>query len=195
MEMSEFIERRANNASSPEELTVQKAVVESLAAEKVEQDERITALLKENNALKSENSSLKEKIDELRKKCESLGEVLATNADDDKSNKISLIDRNVDLEDRFLGETRDHVLEVLAEACKKAEEEGRIRRAHVLESVLVVNESLGNLAKKREKLVRLFNENGNVISGSVIEELEKEGLSHKNGDEYLLVEEIIKRNY
>ena len=47
MEISEFLER-----SSTEELTVQKAVVESLAADKAEQDERIGTLQAENNLLR-----------------------------------------------------------------------------------------------------------------------------------------------
>jgi len=195
MEMSEFMERHESDAQSPEELTVQKAVVESLAAEKVEQDEQIFTLQKENGALKSEVSSLKEKIDELSRKLSEVGDVLAANSEDDKANKVSLLDRDVELKDRYLGETRDHVLEVLSEARKKAEEEGRVRRAQILESVLVVNEALGNLSKRREKLVRFLNENGNVITGPVIEELAKEGISHKNGEEYLLVDEIIKRNF
>ena len=42
---------------------------------------------------------------------------------------------------------------------------------------------------------KLFADNGNIVSGPVIAELEKMGISHKNGDEYLLPAEIINRNY
>jgi hypothetical protein len=106
-----------------------------------------------------------------------------------------LLERNIECEDRFPGETYDHVLEVLREARDKAEAEGRTRRAQLLESVLVANEPNGTLAKKRAELEKLFNDNANVISGVVISELEKLGISHKHGEEYLLPSEIIKRTY
>ena len=38
-------------------------------------------------------------------------------------------------------------------------------------------------------------ENANILSGPVIAELEKSGISHKNGEQYLLPDEIIKRTY
>ena len=47
----------------------------------------------------------------------------------------------------------------------------------------------------KEALEKLFNENANVINGTVIEELAKLGISHKKGEEYLLASEIIKRSY
>ena len=83
----------------------------------------------------------------------------------------------------------------MREARDKAEAEGRLRRAQVLESVLAANEPEGTLAKKRANLEKLFAGNGNIISGPVIEQLEKMGISHKNGEDYLLPVEIVKRNY
>ena len=65
----------------------------------------------------------------------------------------------------------------------------------MLEGVLAANEPEGTLAKKRAALEKLFAENGSIVSGPVIEQLEKMGISHKNGDEYLLPAEIINRNY
>lgn len=204
MEMSEFLNRtpeREPVAHTPEEvpveeeLDVQKAVVESLAAEKVEQDERINALQKENFALKSEVSSLKSSLEEAKAALAKVGDVLAANAEGEASNKVALIDRDPELNDRFPGETRDHVLEVIKEARDAAEKDGRIRRAQLLESVLVANVPLGNLAKKREALKKFFAENANILSGPVIAELEKCGISHKNGEQYLLPDEIIKRTY
>ena len=121
--------------------------------------------------------------------------MLAINADNGLSNKVSLLDRDIDVPDRFVGETRDHVIEVVREARDKAEAEGRLRRAQVLEGVLAANEPEGTLAKKRAALEKLFAENGSIVSGLVIEQLEKMGISHKNGDEYLLPAEIINRNY
>lgn len=190
MEISEFLER-----SSTEELTVQKAVVESLAADKAEQDERIGTLQAENNLLRGEISGLKQQIGELKKSLTKVGDLLSANAEGETSSKIALLDRNYEIDDRFIGETRDHVLEVIKEARDAAEKEGRIRRAQVLEGVLVANEPSGNLLKRRQALQKLFNDNGNILTGLVIEQLEKDGISHKNGETYLLPVEIIKRTY
>ena len=111
------------------------------------------------------------------------------------SSKIALLDRNIECEDRFPGETRDHVLEVIKEARDRDEADGRVRRAQLLESVLVANEPNGTLTRRRAELEKLFNDNGNILSGLVIDELKKLGISHKKGEEYLLPSEIIKRTY
>ena len=186
----------------PNDLDVQKAVVESLAADKAVQDEQLikltnekNELTNENNRLRTENAKLKEKLEEMTKSLENVGDVLAKNSESEISSKIALLERDPEIEDRFLGETRDQVLEVIKEARDKAESEGRIRRAQLLESVLVANEPTGNLAKKRQALEKFFNDNANILSGPVIAELEKCGISHKKGEEYLLPAEIIKRTY
>ena len=197
MEMSEFLNRAPAEEEKPvaEELDVQKAVVESLAADKAEQDERIVALQKENNLLKSQVSSLKASLEKAKSSLAKVGDVLAQNAETDGSSKVALLDRDPELNDRFPGETRDHVLEVIREARDAAEKDGRLRRAQVLESVLVANEPTGKLAENRAALEKFFNENGNIMSGSVIAQLEKSGISHKNGETYLLPGEILKRTY
>ena len=230
----EFIQ--SNNeveASEPDELDVQRTVVEALAADKAEQDEQIAQLRAKNQELLNDNEELKDQIvalkdlierfkqkdeDILKKSREAdekiqkvseleqiigeqrtalanVGEVLSKNSEKEESNQVALLDRNVELDDRFVGETRDHVLEVLREARDAAEKDGRIRRAQLIESVLVANEPVGELAKRRQALERLFSENGNILSGVVIAALEKNGISHKNGDEYLMPAEIIKRTY
>lgn len=219
-----------------ESIDVQKAVVESLAADKAEQDEKIAELTSENDELKSANerlkaeneklrsemltlssekstlkmklietgdlTSLKNEVAKLRVKCaeqlaalEKVGDVLSKNSDTPLSSKVSLLDRDEEIPDRFPSETREHVLEVIAEARKKAEEEGCVRRAQLLEGVLLANEPEGTLAEKRAQLEKIFAANGNIVSGPVIEELEKLGISHKNGESYLLPSEIIKRTY
>ena len=197
MDMNEFLDRAPAASEVPvaEELDVQKAVVESLAADKAEQDERIVTLQKENCALKSEVSGLKSSLDEAKASLAKVGDVLAANAETEASSKIALLDRDPELSDRFPGETRDHVLEVIREARDAAERDGRLRRAQVLESVLVANEPVGNLQKKRAALEKFFNDNANIMSGPVIAELEKCGISHKNGEDYLLPAEILKRTY
>lgn len=185
-----------------DDLDVQKAVVESLAADKAEQDEKLDSLVQENSRLKSEIGNLKSEISnlqdqiaEMKKSLENVGDVLAKNAEGSESNKIALLDRNSELDDRFPGETRDHVLEVLREARDAAEKDGRLRKAQVLESVLVANEPVGTLAKNRRELEKFFATNVNILSGPVIEELTKRGISHKKGEEYLLPSEILKRVY
>lgn len=198
MDMNEFLDRAP--AAEPEvpaaeELDVQKAVVESLAADKAVQDERIVSLQKENRSLVSQVADLKSSLDKAKAALARVGDVLAANAETEASNKIALIDRDPELDDRFPGETRDHVLEVIREARDAAEKDGRIRRAQILESVLVANEPVGKLAEKRAELEKFFNDNANVMSGPVIAQLEKLGISHKNGEEYLLPGEILKRTY
>ena len=222
MNFEEFLDDEAPKAPANEEIAeetseedaadsidVQKAVVESLAADKAEQAETIAALRAENAELrknilelKKEAAALVERAEAVKRQMseqksalEKVGDVLAINADNGLSNKVSLLDRDIDVPDRFVGETRDHVIEVVREARDKAEAEGRLRRAQLLEGVLAANEPEGTLAKKRAALEKLFAENGSIVSGPVIEQLEKMGISHKNGDEYLLPAEIINRNY
>ena len=213
--------------AGPDELDVQRTVVEVLAAEKAEQEEQLNSLRAKNESLqadildkqkhfieglkkKSESnadkvrladaniqkiSELENTISELRSALANVGEVLSKNAEKPESNQVSLIDRNVELDDRFPGETRDHVLEVLRAARDADEKEGRLRRAQLIEAVLVANEPLGELAKRRAEIEKRFADNGNIVNGAVIASLERIGIAHKDGDNYLLASEIIKRNY
>ena len=198
------------------ELDVQRAVVESLAADKAVQDERIATLETDKNVmekkcselemevgrlsqeiigLKNEALIMKAKLDEQSVALANVGDLLARNSEKDVSNQLSLLDHPEEFKDRFAGEIRDHVLEVIREGRDQAEKEGRFRRAQVLESVLVANEPCGSLQQKREELEKLFRENANIVSGTVIEELSRQGISHRNGEDYLLPSEIIKRNF
>lgn len=193
---------QAEEIDTQVEIDVQKAVVESLAADKAVQDEKIASLEKANAALQEEVSKSKAEIEQLKaqiaeqtKALAKVGDVLAMNKETDASNKIALLDRDLEIPDRFPGETRDQVLDAIKEAREKAEADGRVRRAQLLEGVLVANEPTGNLAKKKAALEKFFNDNQNILSGPVIEELQKYGISHKKGDEYLLPSEIIKRTY
>jgi len=215
--------------TNPEELDVQKAVVEELAADKAALDVAVSAQEQQIGNLQQELAKVKSELEQTRVEVSRLqGEIQRQRADlaaakdavaseqaltarvkdefaaekekqfdrqERNPNALALIDREVELPDRFPGETRDHVLEELRAARDRAEAEGRLRTAQVLEGVLCANEPNGTLAEKREELKRLFAENGNVINGTVIEELKKMGLTHKNGEEYLLVDEIIKRAY
>jgi hypothetical protein len=195
-------EQRVEEVVEPEEIDVQKAVVEELAAEKVIKEEEIENLKKERDSLvkeltaaKTQCEALSSKIAELKKAFEEMGDVLLKNSEKEASNQIALLDRNIECDDRFPGETRDHIIEIIRQTRDRDEQEGRIRRAQLLEAVLAVNESEGTLATRRQELEKLFNENANVLSGPVIEELKRLGISHKHGEEYLLPDEIIKRTY
>ena len=208
MNVEEFIPEE-QGGEQPDDLDVQKAVVESLAADKAEQDEkidilktRLDELLKENGELKNANAALKAELEsnqgkmaEMKTALENVGDVLAKNSEAPSSSQVALLERDPELDDRFSGETRDQVLEVIREARDVAEKEGRVRRAQILESVLVANEPTGNLEKKRAALEKFFADNGNILTGPVIAELEKCGISHKKGEEYLLPSEILKRTY
>ena len=195
MEISEFLNREETPVESPEELDIQKAVVESLAADKAEQNERINMLQRENYKLKSEIALLKEKIQEQNEALGKIGDVLSINAERPLTNQVTLLERGLELKDRFESETRDHVLEVIKEARDIAEKEGRSRKAMLLEDVLKANEPTGMLAKKREALAKFFENNSNILSGPVLEELNKYGILYKKGEEYLLPSEILKMMY
>lgn len=214
MNYEEFI----NN--SEVELDVHKEVVAELAADKAAQDEKIAELEKSNQclneriaelekALASGTAELKEKLANQEKEMSRLtaanaemaaalakvGDTLARNSELPGSNQVSILDRNPEVDDRFVGETRDHVLEALKAARDTAEAEGRLRRAQVLEAVLAANEPAGTLEKKRAELEKIFADNLNVINGQVINELDKLGIRYKDGETYLLAKEIAKRSY
>ena len=204
-----------SSESTAPELDVQKAVVEELAVEKIELKEKLAGAEADILALKTkyektlhelqvktaEVFSLKSELEKASSQSNALSSQLSaliTKEEDQQErnpNALALLDRDVELPDRFPGETRDHVIEVIREARNKAEEEGRIRRAQLLESVLGANEPNGTLAKRRKYLENLFAENGNILTGTVMEELKKLGISHRNGEEYLLPSEIINRTY
>lgn len=212
---NEQAEEISEEFDGSENIDVQKAVVESLAADKAALDCELenlkTALAEKDTQLAYRNSeidSLKAELSkkdfeisflkvELAKRDSELAKNLKKQLDVQarNPNALALLDREVELPDRFPGETRDHVLEVIKEARDKSESEGRRRRAQILESVLVANEPNGTLAERRSSLEKVFSENNNIISGTVIEKLNDLSIAHKEGDEYLLASEIILRNF
>ena len=44
-------------------------------------------------------------------------------------------------------------------------------------------------------MTKLFSENGNIVNGTVLARLQELGIAHKNGEDYLLPSEIIKRAF
>ncbi len=210
-----LIESEDDNDFDAEDIDVQKAVVEELAAEKIELNEKLSVQESELNSLKieferkavelekksAEVFSLKAELEKAMSQVNALSAQLAAHMSKEQDlqernpNALALLDREVELPDRFPGETRDHVIEVLREARDRAEADGRVRLAQILESVLVANEPNGTLARKRAELEKLFADNGNILAGPVIDELVRLGISHKNGEDYLLPNEILSRTY
>lgn len=141
---------------------------------------KIAELEKEINRLLEENHELKDKEIDTQVR---------------NPNALALLDRDIDLPDRFPGETRDHALEVIREAYEEAQNKGRIRRAQILESILVANDVNGNLQAKREQILTSLKESNNILSGEVIELLRNMGISCKEGENYLMPSEIIYRNF
>ena len=192
-------------SSSPEpeeEIEIQKAVVESLAADKVKIEEEASLARERSAALEREKATLAARIAALEGEVASLkaeldrsADRLARNEETPASSKVALLERNVDLDDRFEGETRDHVLEALREARDAAEKEGRNRRAQILEAVLLENAPVGELAARRAALEKLFAANGNIVNGEVMRQLTKQTIQYREGETYLLPSEILQRIY
>ena len=201
-QLHENISELQNNFDS---LSAQFADAKRLIDElKAESEKKSTALAEKDAALADKNSeiaSLNEKLSQANAKIRELDakvtEKLLAELDQQERNPnaLALLDREVELPDRFPGETRDHVLEVIKDARDAAEREGRIRRSQLLEGVLVANQPNGDLAKKRAALEKFFKDNGYVMNGKVISELQRCGIQFKDGKDYLLPKEIILRTY
>ena len=213
----EFMDRAQEEAEMQEpevpetdipEVDVQKVVVEELAAEKAHMAEELSELRRQLatsegivKATQAQKENLEAQVGALKKQVANLERQLADeqlktlDVQERNPNALALLDRDVEVPDRFPGETRDHIIDVVREAKEKAEQEGRLRKAQLLESVLIANEPSGNLQKKRAALEKFLEENHNVLNGTVINELEKYGIKYKDGDKYLLIGEIINRNY
>ena len=214
-ESNDFTDSESEEFTEPEELDVQKQVVADLAAEKTMLAEKMNNLMSEYLQLKKKSEdderelatkkaevfSLKAEVEKAKSEKNALESQLAAmqakelDLQERNPNSLALLDRDVELPDRFPGETRDHVLEVIVEARATAEKEGRVRKAQILESVLVANEPNGTLAARRKALEKLFNENANIVNGPVLDELSRLDIPHKNGEQYLLPEEILRRTY
>lgn len=184
------------------EIDVQKAVVEALAADKAEIEEEVKSLREKENFLSEENTRLAAEVARLKEELEraldsqkKIDEFLSKEVENDGRDKVALLDRSFELPDRFEGETRDHVIEILREAKITAEKDGRLRRAQILEAVLLENEPVGILAEKRVELEKLFADNQYILNGEVINRLDKLTIQYKCGKNYLLPAEIIKRLY
>lgn len=197
-----------NAEETPGEIDVQKAAVELLAQENIKMKSDLENLKKEvaeksELAKKSEQEkevfskdleTAKKELEEARQELRNL-QKLVFDEQERNPNALALLDRDVEVPDRFAGETRDFVLEVVKEARDKAEADGRIRLAQVLEGVLASNEPNGTLAGKREELNKLFAANSYLLSGEVIAFLEKESIAYKTAKGYLMPLEIIKREF
>ena len=120
---TEIEQEELPETAEPDELDVQRTVVEALATEKAELVEQYAALKKTADRLSQEKQSLTEQInvlrsekEELRSALERMSGLLIKNTERVESSQIALIDRDVNIDDRFPGETRDHVLEIIKES-------------------------------------------------------------------------------
>lgn len=212
MEINEFLaaaeEAAEAESEATQELDIQKVVVEELAADKARLAEELaevrrTLALQKGiiKATQAQKENLEAQVAELKAVNSELGAKVAElemKSFDEQSrnpNALALLDRELELPDRFPGETRDHVIEVIRAAKDQAEAEGRLRKAQLLEGVLMANEPTGNLQAKRAALEKFLEVNHNVINGTVINELDKCGIKYKDGDKYLLISEILQRTY
>jgi actin-related protein len=207
MNFEDFIREESAPVDTPveedaSEIDVQKAVVEALAADKAEIEEEVKSLREKENFLSEENTRLAAEVARLKEEFEraldsqkKIDEFLSKEVENDGRDKVALLDRSFELPDRFEGETRDHVIEILREAKITAEKDGRLRRAQILEAVLLENEPVGILAEKRAALEKLFADNQYILNGEVINRLDKLTIQHKCGENYLLPTEIVKRLY
>lgn len=207
MNFEDFIREESAPVDTPveedaSEIDVQKAVVEALAADKAEIEEEVKSLREKENFLSEENTRLAAEVARLKEELEraldsqkKIDEFLSKEVENDGRDKVALLDRSFELPDRFEGETRDHVIEILREAKITAEKDGRLRRAQILEAVLLENEPVGILAEKRAALEKLFADNQYILNGEVINRLDKLTIQHKCGENYLLPAEILKRLY
>lgn len=207
MNFEDFIREESAPVDTPveedaSEIDVQKAVVEALAADKAEIEEEVKSLRQKENFLSEENTRLAAEVARLKEELEhaldsqkKIDEFLSKEVENDGRDKVALLDRSFELPDRFEGETRDHVIEILREAKITAEKDGRHRRAQILEAVLLENEPVGILAEKRAALEKLFADNQYILNGEVINRLDKLTIQHKCGENYLLPSEIVKRLY
>lgn len=207
MNFEDFIREESAPVDTPveedaSEIDVQKAVVEALAADKAEIEEEVKSLREKENFLSEENTRLAAEVARLKEELEraldcqkKIDEFLSKEVENDGRDKVALLDRSFELPDRFEGETRDHVIEILREAKITAEKDGRLRRAQILEAVLLENEPVGILAEKRAALEKLFADNQYILNGEVINRLDKLTIQHKCGENYLLPTEIVKRLY
>ncbi|MBO5774936.1 MAG: hypothetical protein J6R63_02825 [Kiritimatiellae bacterium] len=207
MNFEDFIREESAPVDTPveedaSEIDVQKAVVEALAADKAEIEEEVKSLREKENFLSEENTRLAAEVARLKEELEralesqkKIDEFLSKEVENDGRDKVALLDRSFELPDRFEGETRDHVIEILREAKITAEKDGRLRRAQILEAVLLENDPVGILAEKRAALEKLFADNQYILNGEVINRLDKLTIQHKCGENYLLPAEIVKRLY
>lgn len=185
------------------QLEAEKAALEAekaaLAKAKEEAEAKIetarAGVVAEKEAAEKALADLQIVVGEMKSQLQNVGDILARNSEKPLSNQVSVLDRNEEVPDRFDGETREHILEVLKEAHAAAEAEGRLRRAQLLEGVLAANEATGELQKRRDALTKLFADNLNIINGQVINELDKLDIRYKDGETYLLAKEIITRSY
>lgn len=92
------------------------------------------------------------------------------------------------LSEKFVGEVREHILEVLREALRNCRGTNRERREMILESVLAANESNGELVRRREDIKLILKDADSFNDESVLKELGKLGFRFISGKNHWKLE-------
>ncbi len=194
----------AREAELLEEIEIQKAATESIAAELAALRQELESyrvdceLLEADKAtLEREKSQLAEQLDAERDKPATVVPDLDALAEKDREiNSLksllaeaqrdvrlhdSLLDAPIPFSEKFEGEVREHVVEALADARKTAEAGGRERRERILEAVLGANAATGELDRRRELVKQILKDADSKLDNAALAELEKLGFRHVSG--------------
>ncbi len=183
-----------------EEIEIQKAATESIAAELANIQRELEASRIDYNAIEEEKAQLESELQALRDKpaevvpdLEALAEkdreidrlkTLLVEAQRDVRLHDSLLDTPVPFSEKFDGEVREHVVEALVGAREAAEAGGRDRRARILEAVLGANLATGELDFRREIVKQIVKDAGSKLDNAALAELEKLGFRHISGNKH-----------
>ncbi len=190
----------AREAELLEEIEIQKAATESIAAELADLQRKLEASQIDYNAVEEERTQLASELQALRDKpaevvpdLEALAEkdreidrlkALLVEAQRDVRLHDSLLDAPVPFSEKFEGELREHVVEALVDAREAAEAGGRDRRARILEAVLGANLATGELDRHREIVRQIVKDAGSKLDNAALAELEKLGFRYLSGNKH-----------
>ena len=187
-------------AALAEEVEAQKAACESLAADLVSirqelEEERgrprldeaaqaeMARLRQEGAAMAAEVASLKASLAAGRDEAARLSALLEEAQRTSLSSSV-LLEKPPAFSEKFAGETREHVLDALAQAYRDSEACGRDRRARILEAVLAANPPSGELERRREAVRQIVKDAGQRLDDSAIEDLVRLGFRYVSGNKH-----------
>ncbi len=166
----------AREAELLEELEIQRAATESIAAD-------LATLRQELDAERAKPALVVPDLDALAEKDREIDRLktLLVEAQRDVRLHDALLDMPMPFSEKFAGEVREHIVEALADAREAAEAGGRDRRARILEAVLGANAATGELECRRELVKQIIKDAGSKLDNNALTELEKLGFRHVSG--------------